>query len=94
MWILPNSKGRDWKTDRRGLRITVADNGKGMDTPTRERIFEPFFSTKDATSTGLGLWISREIVTKHEGTIRVRTRHQSVDAEGTTVFRLFLPSAA
>jgi signal transduction histidine kinase len=90
--VVRTSKARDWRGNREGLSITVADNGVGMDRPTRERIFEPFFSTKGPTGTGLGLWISQEIVHKHHGMIRVRSRRQSNGTCGTTVFRLFLPS--
>jgi len=51
-------------------RITIADQGSGMDKATLERVFEPFFSTKKR-GTGLGLAIVRQIVEQHEGTISV-----------------------
>jgi signal transduction histidine kinase len=51
-------------------RITVADHGKGMDKVTRDRIFEPFFSTKKR-GTGLGLAIVKQIVEQHGGRISV-----------------------
>lgn len=57
-----------------------------MDKKTARRIFEPFFSTKDDTGTGLGLWVSLEILEKHHASIRVRTRRSC-----GTVFRIFLP---
>ncbi|HZC43278.1 MAG TPA: HAMP domain-containing sensor histidine kinase, partial [Acidobacteriaceae bacterium] len=57
-----------------GVRITIADTGSGMTEAVRERIFEPFFTTKEITGTGLGLWISSEIIAKHQGTVRVRSR--------------------
>ncbi|HEU4636786.1 MAG TPA: ATP-binding protein, partial [Edaphobacter sp.] len=69
--VLRSRSGREWSTGRLGVTITIADNGTGMDAETCDRIFEPFFSTKDITGTGLGLWISQEIVTKHHGSIRV-----------------------
>jgi PAS domain S-box-containing protein len=72
-----------------GLRITVADTGHGMSHEARRRIFEPFFTTKDLNGTGLGLWISSEIVERHRGTIRVRSR-QGPGPSGT-VFWLVLP---
>ncbi len=74
-----------------GVVLTVADTGHGMSHETLTRIYEPFFSTKGATGTGLGLWVSLEIVEKHGGTLRVRSRHAHADRRGGTVFRFFLP---
>lgn len=53
-------------------RVAIADNGMGMDKVTRERIFEPFFSTKKR-GTGLGLAIVKQIVEQHEGRISVES---------------------
>jgi len=72
-----------------GVRITIADTGSGISPELRARIFEPFFTTKTNTGTGLGLWITREIVAKHRGTIRVRSRQQR--GISGTVFVVFLP---
>jgi len=85
--ILRTADGVNRTTGERGVVLTVADGGSGMDQGTLDRIFEPFFSTKGITGTGLGLWISQEIVAKHNGTMRVRSKPDS-----GTVFRLFLPS--
>lgn len=85
--ILRTAESTNWATGARGVALTVADTGSGMDEATRAQMFEPFFSTKGITGTGLGLWISQEIVAKHSGTIRVRSK-----VGGGTVFRLFLPS--
>ena len=74
--VLRTRPGRRWNTEREGIVVTVADTGPGMDGQTLSHIFEPFFSTKGITGTGLGLWISQEILVKHQGTIRVRTRQQ------------------
>lgn len=92
--VLRTATTRDWRSGKRGIAITVADNGTGMDTATLSRIFEPFFSTKGITGTGLGLWISHEIVSKHHGTLRVRSRVTTANAMGGTIFRLFLPGEA
>jgi PAS domain S-box-containing protein len=92
--IVRTSFARDWEHDRQGIAITVADNGTGMDSATRDRIFEPFFSTKGLTGTGLGLWVSQEIATKCHGRIRLRSRQQSPGISGGTVFRFFLPAGA
>jgi len=67
----------------------VADDGIGMSPETRERLFEPFFSTKGEGGSGLGLAIVYGIVERHGGTISV----DSVPGRGTT-FRLSFPSAA
>jgi PAS domain S-box-containing protein len=64
----------DWRTRRNGTLISVSDSGHGMASETVARVFEPFFSTKTETGTGLGLWVSKEIVEKHGGSIRVRSR--------------------
>ena len=90
--VVRASLSRD-KLNNEGVVITVADNGIGMDASTRRRIFEPFFSTKGDTGTGLGLWISCEIAVKHKGSLRVRSRRAT--PQGTpsgTVFRFFFRS--
>ncbi len=65
--------------------VTIADQGSGMDKPTLDRIFEPFFSTKKR-GTGLGLAIVKQIVEQHDGTITV----DSSVGKGTT-FKIDLP---
>ncbi len=77
--------------DAIGVRITIADNGHGMSDETMKRIFEPFFTTKDLNGTGLGLWISQEIVERHNGQLTARSS-QHPEHHGT-VFSLFLPLA-
>jgi len=72
-----------------GILTTIADTGEGMLEAVRRRLFEPFFTTKGITGTGLGLWISKGIVDKHSGRIRVKTS-QEKDRSGT-VFHIFLP---
>ena len=52
-----------------------------MTDAVRQRIFEPFFTTKEITGTGLGLWISSEIIAKHQGTVKVRSRPAAALAE-------------
>lgn len=77
-----------WKNDVLGVRITIADTGHGMSREVRERIFEPFYTTKGINGTGLGLWISSGIVSKHHGILQVRSLQAK---NGGTVFSLFLP---
>jgi PAS domain S-box-containing protein len=75
---------------RPGVRITIADTGFGIPPKHLESIFEPFFTTKKDTGTGLGLWVSRELVEKHGGSLRVRSR--TTNPLCGTVFSIFLPN--
>jgi PAS domain S-box-containing protein len=88
------TNGRNWQSGKEGIIVTIADNGTGMDRDTVNHIFEPFFSTKGETGTGLGLWISREIIAKHHGLIRVKSRLSQEGATGGSVFRIYLPSSS
>ncbi len=65
----------DWKDQRqpRIARLTIADTGSGISRDQLSRLFEPFFTTKAEKGNGLGLWVVRGIVTKHEGSIRIRS---------------------
>jgi PAS domain S-box-containing protein len=74
---------------RRGIRITIADTGHGMPPTVRERLFEPFYTTKDLNGTGLGLWISAGIVSRHQGRITFRSSQHPI--HHGSVFSLFLP---
>jgi PAS domain S-box-containing protein len=76
----------------RGVRIVVADSGCGIQPENLDSIFEPFFTTKKDTGTGLGLWVSRELIEKHGGRLKVRSSikgHRS-----GTIFTLFLAGSA
>jgi signal transduction histidine kinase/HAMP domain-containing protein len=85
-------RSRDWKNpNRAGVRFQVADTGSGMLPDVRKHIFEPFFTTKEATGTGLGLWVSSEIVAKHNGSIRVRSRSEKLEGQSGTIFEIFFP---
>lgn len=66
--------------------VEVEDNGPGVPADQRDKIFEPFVSTKGAAGNGLGLWISAEIARRHGGSL-------TVDAArgGGALFRLTLP---
>ncbi len=82
----------NWKSGETGLALTVCDHGSGMGGETVARLFEPFYSTKGITGTGLGLWVSKEIVDRHHGTIRVRSRLAGPGIAGKTIFRVFFPA--
>ena len=72
-----------------GVRITIADDGPGIDGENAQKIFEPFFTTKGEKGTGLGLWVCQGIVQKHGGFIRMKS---STDPRHCgTVFSIFLP---
>lgn len=72
------------------VHVLIEDNGHGVAPEQRERIFEPFFSTKgEGKGTGLGLSIVRNIVQQHGGTIEVREREG-----GGTAFEICLPGRA
>jgi len=87
--LLRSHVGREWTTGRPGLVITVADTGSGMPASVANRIFEPFYTTKGASGTGLGLWVSNEIVRRHHGTLRFRSSEK--EGRSGTIFALFLP---
>jgi PAS domain S-box-containing protein len=83
---------RQWNgTATPGVRLTVADTGSGMTPEVRSRLFEAFFTTKESTGTGLGLWVSHEIINKHHGQVRLRSRTASAGRPSGTVFQIFLP---
>ncbi|MBL1216847.1 MAG: PAS domain S-box protein [Planctomycetes bacterium] len=79
----PDSEDADDDTvDRAGVRFTVTDDGCGMDESTRERAFDPFFSTKPrGKSTGLGLALVRSIVQSVSGVMRINSEL----GEGTSI---------
>src|SRR5579885_2522392 len=67
--------------------VSVSDTGRGIKPEHMDKIFEPYFSTKE-TGTGLGLAIAKKVVEAHDGSIRVASR----PGEGTT-FTVELPTA-
>jgi signal transduction histidine kinase len=69
------------------IEITIKDDGIGMDEQTKNKLFEPFYTTKDVgEGTGLGLSISYGIVQKHNGELRVES-----ELDKGTLIRLTLP---
>jgi PAS domain S-box-containing protein len=82
----------NWTTGIRGLTLTFADSGSGIPHNIQQKIFEPFFTTKGVSGTGLGLWISKDIIEKHHGSIRLKSSQQK--GKSGTVFSLFVPFRA
>jgi signal transduction histidine kinase len=62
-----------------------------MSPTVKSRLFEPFYTTKDLNGTGLGLWISSGIVTRHQGRLTYRSTDHPINHG--TIFSLFLPWA-
>lgn len=87
--LLRSADATDWRTGEAGVRVVVADTGHGMTKETIERLFEPFFTTKGIGGTGLGLWVSRDILNKHDARISIRSSTRA-GCSGT-VFSLFFP---
>lgn len=71
------------------VRVTFADSGPGIPPEAHAKIFDPFFSTKGDHGTGLGLWVTRQLVEKHGGSIRMRSRNQA--PRTGTAFAVTLP---
>ncbi len=68
--------------------ITVADNGPGIPEDQRDKVFQPFFSTKGHGGTGLGLAVARKIVEEHGGALLLRCPE-----DGGAEFTISLPTA-
>ena len=79
----------NWELRRRGTAISIVDTGIGIRPEDAKRLFQPFFSTKSTKGTGLGLWISKGIVQKYDGTLTCRSYRTSRGC--VTCFRVFLP---
>ena len=76
---------------RKVAHITISDNGHGIPPSVRKRMFEPYVTTK-SSGTGVGMWLSKRIVDKHQGTIRFRSSHEP--GKSGTTFRISLPITA
>jgi len=89
--VLHARNSRDYSSGLKpGVRITIADTGTGVPAELKHKIFDPFFTTKGATGTGLGLWISSELIQKHGGRIQMKSKVSDSVPSGA-VFSLFLP---
>ncbi len=72
------------------VRIVVADNGHGIPREIIGQIFTPFFTTKEGRGTGLGLSLSKKIIDRHKGTIRMRSSVRP--GRSGTAFQISLPA--
>jgi PAS domain S-box-containing protein len=80
----------NWRDEsQNGVCVVIADTGSGISERIKRRIFEPFVTTKGDEGTGLGLWVCDDIVKRHGGRLRLKTR--TTDRTGT-VFSIFLPA--
>ncbi len=88
--VLRVAKSHEWSgAQHPGVRVTILDTGSGIEAKHKKNIFQPFFTTKSDVGTGLGLWITRGIVEKHRGAIRMKSR-AGQHGRGTA-FSIFLP---
>lgn len=85
------SSSTDWRSGKAGLRVVVADNGPGIPDEIRSKIFDPFFTTKGESGTGLGLWITADIIRKYDGTMRLRSTTRP--GRSGTCFSVLFPLA-
>jgi signal transduction histidine kinase len=86
------SNRKQWQRTGCCVRLTIADNGTGIPPDVLPTIFEPFVTTKGETGTGLGLWVTSQIVKKNGWKIRVRSSRNP--ARRGTVFSLVIPQLA
>jgi signal transduction histidine kinase len=73
------------------VRLTIADKGAGIPADLLPTIFEPFVTTKEETGTGLGLWVTQEIVRRNGWSIKVRSSR--TPGHSGTVFSIQMPVA-
>ncbi|MBS1814467.1 MAG: MEDS domain-containing protein [Acidobacteria bacterium] len=76
------------QSNAQGVRITMADNGMGMDTETRKKAFAAFFTTKAEIGTGIGLWVTKNLLERDGGSIACRSRKGE---RSGTVMSIYLP---
>jgi PAS domain S-box-containing protein len=83
--------------DREGLRAVIEDNGPGVPTALRERIWDPFFTTHPhGLGTGLGLWIVAQVVMAHGGSVTLEVGSKGSDPDSSSCgsrFVVRLPAA-
>ena len=88
--VLRVSRARKWSEGISGVRIVIADNGCGIPADTRQHIGELFYTTKGQRGTGLGLWVTRTIIQRYGGELRLYSSTQT--HRHGTCFSIFLPA--
>jgi PAS domain S-box-containing protein len=88
--IIASRSSRQFPSQQKGFCITVADNGLGISDRNKLNLFTPFFTTKKSLGTGLGLWVTKELLEKRGGRIRFRSRDSSPSG---TVMSVYIPEA-
>jgi PAS domain S-box-containing protein len=71
-----------------GIRVTIADDGVGISPENKRRLFSPFFTTKEEVGTGLGLWVTKDLIEKRGGSIRFRSQ---IRTKSGTIMSFFVP---
>jgi PAS domain S-box-containing protein len=89
--ILRMHRSRHWQSGEPGVRMIVADSGSGMSAETQAKAFSAFFTTKADVGTGIGLWVTKNILERWGGAIRCRSSQGAVSG---TVMSIFLPLEA
>ena len=88
--VIRTRLSRNWiNRAHQGMRITIADSGIGMERAIWKHIYEPFFTNKPETGTGLGMWVVAQIVERQRGDIHVWSSTRK--GSSGTVYSLFLP---
>ena len=87
--LVRSREATQWRSGAQGVLITIADTGSGIPPDVMKNLYTAFFTTKGIGGTGLGLWVSAEIIKRHHGCLRVRSCHRP--GRSWTVFELFLP---
>ncbi|MGH9523598.1 MAG: sensor histidine kinase, partial [Terriglobales bacterium] len=87
--VVRTRRARFWqRSGSRGVRITVANDGPGFPERRIGEMLEPFSGTKQQRGTGLGLWVTRSVIAKHGGKLKVRSTAKK------TVCVVYLPAKA
>ena len=88
--LIRTREATEWRSGARGVLITIADTGTGISPDVMKNVYRAFYTTKGMQGTGLGLWISSEIVERHHGRLLVHSTQR--EGRSGTVFELFLPT--